>query len=101
METSDITAIIHKLIPAEHIHSLVIKLNQFNKQVEHISIILHENQPSYWAQLGEIMEKLDILTIADEYGDITHLELTIDRSYDIPGTDLMGEAYFLSINMDS
>lgn len=99
MEQTKILSIIHKQIPESEIHSVSININQYNKQVDDIEIIMKPNVHTNLQSIGEIMDDIDSYTTDDGYGDLTECSMQFTTYHDL-GDDLT-DKITLTFNIDS
>lgn len=101
MNTQQIQTILNNHIDSNIILSTDIEINEHNDQIQNIKIIFKPDSP--WTPLdkvGNIIDEIDNLTTADEYGDMVELSFKYSTFHDLPNDDLTVSWEF-NISIDS
>lgn len=77
------------------------EINEYNNQIDKLTIILKPDAGRFiFKEVGELIDKIDNLTIEDGYGDLTEFEFEW-TSYHIQEPDEMTERLIITFNIDS
>lgn len=102
MEQILIQETINRHIPAKDQISTKITLNQYNGQPELIQLLVDENFPPTFTQIGQLIDALNELIILDEYGDLVQFTLEFTSYHDHPTQEgNLCLSYTLTLGIDS
>ena len=102
MTADQIRQLVHQFIPETSILILGIELNQYNEQLDKLQIVFQPDLDDIpMTHIGDIIDALQSLTIADEYGDLTELKFEYSSYYELPQTNQLTMSWTFLPGIDS